>query len=171
MVFFLAFLLGLLECKIKTMLASRLWDRGTEAVGKGWFFFFFKADPIWGTELPAFSCIISFNLQYLSFASSCWCAEFTHTSQVLYRDITAPWLSFQMSEVPAEKCLPHVANLFSKLTKQSVDQSHQPLYHTQSSAEKERPGYLSLAVPTIPSHQARAGTRRSWASLCQTDWG
>lgn len=78
----------------------------------------------------------------------------------------------------------HVAtcsNLFSKITKQFIDQHHQTLYHTQKSADKERQRYLSLpvpagAVPTIPTQRhckqwARAGTRPPWTSRCQTDYG
>lgn len=77
--------------------------------------------------------------------------------------------------------LPHVTNLFSKITKQFIDQSQQTVYPTPSPADKEGQGYLSVpvpagAVPTIPTQRhckqwARAGTGRSWASLCQIHYG
>lgn len=69
---------------------------------------------MWGTELPVFSCNISHILQYLSFASPLLLGC-THTAQVLYRDITAPWLSFETAQVPAEKYAPrcHMWQTFS----------------------------------------------------------
>lgn len=77
--------------------------------------------------------------------------------------------------------LPHVASLFSKITKQFIDRSQQAVYPTPSPAVKEGQGDLSVpapagAVPTVPTQRrckqrARAGTGRSWASLCQIAYG
>lgn len=77
--------------------------------------------------------------------------------------------------------LPHVASLFSKITKQFIDQSQQAVYPTPSPAVKEGQGDLSVpvpaaAVPTVPTQRrckqrARAGTGRSWprCAKCPTD--
>lgn len=146
-------------------------------------FFFFK--PIRYGELNFLlsACIISLILQYLSFASSCCCAELTHSSQMLYRDITAPWLSSEMSKVPAEKHLPRCHMWQTSSLRQQSNPLARVIRHCirpealQVRRDKVTcPSVPAGAVPTIPTQRhckqrARAGTRRSWASLCQIDYG
>lgn len=166
--------------KIKTVVATALWSRGSGAVGKG---FFFKADQIWGTEFPAFSL---YHQPYFTIPELCLllllCWTYT-SSQMLYRDITAPWLSSEMSKVPAEKHLPRCHMWQTSSLRQQSNPLARVIRHCirpealQVRRDKVTcPSVPAGAVPTIPTQRhckqrARAGTRRSWASLCQIDYG
>lgn len=147
-----------MECKVKTVLATGLYGRGTGAVGKGFFFFFLS----WSDMGNWIACFLLYPQPYFRIPELCLsqllCCTYTRLPSALQGHCCSLVIFWNVWS-PCRKILaplPHVANLFSKITKQFILPSHQPLYHTQSTAAKERHSYLSPRTRRCSPHHPQA---------------